>query len=82
MQDTPRPAADPQAAIVVCLDFGDDGYQESVEEVVRLVQSAGVRRHRLIQGRRARPDPKFYAGSGKVGEIGRASCRERVSDTV
>jgi len=69
LQDTPRPAADPQAAIVVCLDFGDDGYQESVEEVVRLVQSAGVRRHRLIQGRRARPDPKFYAGSGKVGEI-------------
>ena len=69
MQETPRPAADPQAAIIVCLDFGDDGYEESVEEVVRLVQSAGVRRHRVIRGRRARPDPKFYAGSGKVGEI-------------
>jgi GTP-binding protein HflX len=73
LQETPRPAADPQAAIVVCLDFGDDGYEESVEEVVRLVQSAGVRRHRVIKGRRARPDPKFYAGSGKVGEIVRAA---------
>jgi GTP-binding protein HflX len=69
LQETPRPAADPQAAIIVCLDFGDDGYEESVEEVVRLVQSAGVRRHRVIKGRRARPDPKFYAGSGKIGEV-------------
>jgi len=69
LQEAPRPAADPQAAIIVCLDFGDDGYEESVEEVVRLVESAGVRRHRLIKGRRAKPDPKFYAGSGKVAEI-------------
>jgi GTP-binding protein HflX len=69
LQETPRPAADPQAAIIVSLDFGDDGYEESVEEVVRLVQSAGVRRHRVIKGRRARPDSKFYAGSGKIGEI-------------
>ena len=40
---------------------------------MRLVQSAGVRRHRVIQGTRARPDPKFYAGSGKVREIARAA---------
>jgi GTP-binding protein HflX len=66
-------AADPQAAIIVCLDFGDAGYEESVEEVVRLVQSAGVRRHRVIRGRRQRPDPKFYAGAGKVAEIKRAA---------
>jgi GTP-binding protein HflX len=67
--ETSRPAADAQAAIIVCLDFGDDGYEESVEEVVRLVQSAGVRRHRVIKGRRARPDSKLYAGSGKIGEV-------------
>jgi len=66
-------AADPQAAVIVCLDFGDDAYEESVEEVVRLVQSAGVRRHRVVKGRRSRPDPKFYAGSGKIGEILRAA---------
>jgi GTP-binding protein HflX len=73
LQVTPRPAADPQAAIIVCLDFGADAYEESVEEVVRLVESAGVRRHRVVKGRRARPDPKFYAGAGKVNEIARAA---------
>ena len=73
MIERPAAAADPQAAVVVCLDFGDDHYEESVEEVVRLVESAGVKRHRVIKGRRARPDPKFYAGSGKVQEIARAA---------
>ena len=57
----------------MCLDFGGDAYEERVEEVVRLVESAGVRRHRVIRGRRQRPDPKFYAGSGKVEEIKRAA---------
>jgi GTP-binding protein HflX len=73
LQEASRQAADPQAAIIVCLDFGDDAYEERVEEVVRLVESAGVRRHRLVRGRRARPNPKFYAGSGKVEEIKRAA---------
>jgi GTP-binding protein HflX len=68
-----RPAADPQAAIVVCLDLGDAGYEDGVEEVVRLVESAGVLRHGLVLGRRGRPDPKLYAGHGKVAEIERAA---------
>jgi GTPase len=42
---------------------------------VRLVDSAGVVRHRQVRGRRARPDPKFYCGSGKVAEI-RAAADE------
>jgi GTP-binding protein HflX len=73
LQESSRPAADPQAAIIVCLDFGDDAYEERVEEVVRLVESAGVRRHRVIRGRRSKPDPKFYAGSGKVAETAAAA---------
>ncbi|MGH8741731.1 MAG: GTPase HflX [Burkholderiales bacterium] len=69
-----RPAAaDPQAAIIVCLDFGDADYEEGVEEVVRLVESAGAPRHKVVKGRRSRPDPKLYAGSGKIEEIGRAA---------
>ena len=56
MIERPAAAADPQAAVIVCLDFGDDNYEESVEEVVRLVESAGVKHHRVIKGRRARPD--------------------------
>jgi GTP-binding protein HflX len=67
-------APDHRAAIIVCLDFGDDDFGERVEEVVRLVESAGVTRHRVIRGRRGRPDPKFYAGRGKVEEIGRAAA--------
>ena len=39
------------------------------------MESAGIRRHRLVRGRRARPDPKFYCGSGKVAEI-RAAADE------
>ncbi len=74
MQESPLAGADPRAAIIVCLDLGDDAYEEGVEEVVRLVQSAGVRRHRVIKGRRSRPDPKFYAGTGKVAEIGHAAA--------
>ena len=74
MIERPAAAADPLAAIIVCLDFGDPYYDEGVEEVVRLVQSAGVRRYRVIKGRRARPDPKLYAGTGKVEEIARAAA--------
>ena len=73
MLDRPAAAADPQAAIIVCLDFGDAHYEESVEEVVRLVQSAGVLRFRVLKGKRSKPDPRLYAGSGKVEEIGRAA---------
>ncbi|HEX7053363.1 MAG TPA: GTPase HflX [Burkholderiales bacterium] len=65
---------DPRAAVIVCLDFGEDGYEENVAEVVRLVESAGVLRHRVIRGRRDRPDPKLYAGRGKLEEIGRAAA--------
>jgi GTPase len=70
--ERPAEPADPQAAVIVCLDFGDVEYDESVAEVVRLVQSAGVLRFRVVKGKRSRPDPKFYAGSGKVQEIARA----------
>jgi GTPase len=41
--------------------------------VVRLVQSAGVLRYKVLKGKRTKPDPRLYAGSGKVEEIGRAA---------
>jgi len=62
---------DPRAAVLVCLDFDDPAYGEGVEEFVRLAESAGAARHALVRGRRERPDPKFYCGSGKVAEIAR-----------
>jgi GTP-binding protein HflX len=66
-------AADRRAAVLVCLDFGDDGFDEAVGEFVRLAESAGAKKHALVKGGRSRPDPKFFAGSGKVTEIGEAA---------
>jgi GTP-binding protein HflX len=69
----PRRAGDPAAAVVVCLDFGDPGQEEGSAEAVRLARSAGALRTAVVGGRRARPDARLYAGSGKVAEIGRAA---------
>ena len=35
-------------------------------------------RVKVVGGKRKKRDARLYAGSGKVEEIGRASCRERV----
>ncbi|TAN54225.1 MAG: GTPase HflX [Betaproteobacteria bacterium] len=66
-------AANRRAAVLVCLDLGDDGFDESVEEFVRLAESAGTSQHALVRGGRSRPDPKYFAGSGKVAEIAQAA---------
>ena len=73
MSGDPAAARDPRAAVIVCLDFGDPSFEDAVEEVVRLVESAGVTRHTVVRGRRQRPDPALYAGSGKVEEIDAAA---------
>ncbi len=57
--------------MLVCLDLNDEGYEESSAEVVRLASSAGAQRTKVVGGKRARPDPRLFAGSGKVEEIGR-----------
>ena len=59
--------------MLVCLDFGEDGYEDGVAEITRLVESAGAKRHRVVRGRRQRPDARLYAGSGKVQQIGAAA---------
>ena len=56
-------------AVLVSLDFGTPDYAESLEELRLLAESAGVRAVALVEGRRQRPDPALYAGSGKVQEI-------------
>ncbi|MDD5180077.1 MAG: GTPase HflX [Gallionellaceae bacterium] len=56
-------------AVLVSLDFGVSDYAESLEELRLLAQSAGVRSVAIVEGKRQRPDPALYAGSGKVQEI-------------
>lgn len=56
-------------AVLVSLDFGAPDYAESLEELRLLAESAGVQTLALIEGKRQRPDPATFAGSGKVEEI-------------
>ncbi len=57
------------AAVLVGLDLGDAGYEESLEEIRLLAASAGLETRALVRGRRNRPDPALFAGKGKVEEI-------------
>lgn len=59
-------------AVLVSLDFGEADYGENLEEIRQLAASAGARVCRVVQGRRARPDPSAFAGRGKVEEIAAA----------
>jgi GTP-binding protein HflX len=69
----PTVAPDNQAAVLVSLDLGGVAPEDAAEELLRLAESAGIRRHAEVRGRRQRPDPKFFVGSGKVEEISRAA---------
>lgn len=59
-------------AVLVALDFGEPDTEESLEELRRLTESAGVSVQAVVQGKRARPDAALFAGSGKVDEVGQA----------
>ena len=70
----PAALPDNQAAVLVSLDFGDSTPEDAAGELTRRAESAGIKRHVEVRGRRQRPDAKFYAGSGKVAEIGQAAA--------
>ena len=58
-----------ERAILVALDFGSEQYAESLAELRLLAAGAGVEVVGVVRGRRARPDPALFAGSGKVAEV-------------
>jgi GTP-binding protein HflX len=55
--------------VIVSLDFGDSGYEEGLEELKQLATSAGMNVRGVIEGRRDRPDAKYFVGSGKAEEL-------------
>ena len=57
-------------AVLVALDFGEPYFEESLEELRRLTESAGVTVQAVVKGKRARPDAALFAGSGKADEVG------------
>ncbi|HXU92888.1 MAG TPA: GTPase HflX [Gallionella sp.] len=58
-----------ETAVLVSLDLGEPDYAESLEELRLLAETAGVSTLAIIEGKRQRPDPALFAGSGKVEEI-------------
>lgn len=66
-----RPATG-ERAVLVQLDLGQGAIDERLSELKLLVLSAGASVEAVVQGRRAAPDSKLFAGSGKVQEIGEA----------
>lgn len=70
-----------RSAVLVGLDFGQDDYAESLEELKLLTSSAGMDPRAVVRGRRDRPDSALFAGSGKVEEV-RRSVSESGADLV
>ncbi|MCB5184179.1 GTPase HflX [Methylobacillus gramineus] len=60
------------ASVLVSVDFGEPGYEESLQELRQLAISAGMEIKATIEGRRPKPDPKYFIGSGKAEELSAA----------
>ncbi|HXV08832.1 MAG TPA: GTPase HflX [Burkholderiales bacterium] len=56
-------------AVLVGLDFGERGYAAKFAELHELASSAGLETVAQVGGKRRRPDPATFAGSGKVTEL-------------
>ncbi len=56
-------------AVLVSLDFSDKAYAENLEELRQLAASDRLAISAVVKGKRTRPDPATFAGSGKVDEI-------------
>ena len=57
------------AAVLVSLDFGEPDYEESLQELQQLVISAGLEVRATVEGRRSKPDAKYFVGTGKAQEL-------------
>jgi GTP-binding protein HflX len=63
-----RPRAG-ERAVLVRLGLGGPVKREDLEEFEQLARSAGAIPVASVTGRRSRPDPRFFVGSGKAEEI-------------
>jgi GTP-binding protein HflX len=59
-------------AALVGIDLGAGDFNASLEELALLARSAGVNPITTITAKRSSPDAAYFAGSGKVDEIGQA----------
>lgn len=66
-----RPAGG-DAAVLVSLDFGEAGYEDSLQELRHLASSAGLDVRAVVEGKRSKPDAALFIGSGKAEEVAAA----------
>lgn len=66
------PGTDILRAALVGIDLGAGDFNASLEELALLARSAGVNPITTITAKRSSPDAAYFAGSGKVDEIGQA----------
>src|SRR6202035_3211968 len=65
----------------VRLGFGAAVDPEDLRELEQLARSAGARPVATVTGRRERPDPRFFMGSGKADEV-RAAAAAAQADVI
>ena len=70
-----------KSACVISINFGDNDFEESVEEIKELVLSADMKIVSTLNIKRSAPDPKYFLGSGKAEEV-KFIIQESKADTV
>lgn len=70
-----------EQAILVHVEFQQEGEREDLEELEMLVSSAGVNALKTVTASRQSPHPKYFVGSGKAEEIA-AIVKEYCADIV
>ncbi len=70
-----------ERALLVRIGLDGPVEQEDLDEFSQLAESAGVQPVRTVTGRRERPDPRFFVGSGKADEV-RLAAEESGADVV
>lgn len=71
-----------EQAILVHINFTQDGEWEDLSECEMLVSSAGVNTLRVVTGSRKTPHPKYYVGEGKAQEIADAVRAEEAEIVI
>ncbi len=75
-----RPRAG-ERAVLVRVGLGEAARPEDLSEFAQLARAAGAQPLLTITGRRERPEPRFFVGSGKAEEIKQAA-EEHAADVV
>src|SRR6185437_16186004 len=70
-----------ERAVLVRLGLGQPVDSEDLEEFRQLATSAGAIPVATVTGRRERPDPRYFMGSGKAEEL-RCVCEANEAEVV